>query len=387
MSGGNYNLLLSSLSNNSATDGTDIGVNYALLNAAMAGSSATAPDPAPVPPPPPPPPPPTGSTPYSGTPIALPGTIQAENYDKGGAGVAYHDTTTGNSGTVYRSDNVDLQTASDTGGGYKVKTAVAGEWLKYTVNVTTSGTYTLNARVTSLGAGGRFHIEVDGVDKTGALTVPDTGGWQSWRTISKTGVSLTAGQHVVRLVLDTNGSSTGMTGNFNWLSATLTSSSTASTSPYLGSPVSLPGTVQAENYDEGGAGLAYHDTTSGNGGRVYRTDSVDLQVANDSGGGYKVKTAVAGEWLRYAVNVVRSGVYALNVRVASGGSGGRFHVEVDGVDVTGPMTVPNTGGWQSWATVVKTGVALNAGVRALRLVLTSNGTTGMTGNFNWIKVQ
>jgi hypothetical protein len=148
--------------------------------------------------------------------VTLPGTVQAENYDLGGAGVAYHDTTAGNSGSVYRFDNVDLQSASDTGGGYKLKTAVAGEWLTYSVDVATAGTYTIAVRVTSAGAGGRFHIEVDGVDKTGLLTVPDTGGWQMWQTVTTTGVVLNAGPQVIRLVLDTNGVS-GLTGNFNWI--------------------------------------------------------------------------------------------------------------------------------------------------------------------------
>jgi hypothetical protein len=347
----------------------------------------TAPAPAPAPAPEPPPP---TSTPYSGTPVALPGTIQAENYDKGGNGVAYRDTTAGNAGGVYRSDDVDLQTASDGGGGYKVKTAVAGEWLNYSVNVASAGTYTLDVRVTSLGAGGRFHIEVNGVDKTGPLTVPDTGGWQSWRTVSKTGVSLSAGVQVLRLVLDTNGA-TGMTGNFNWIAAVLTSSSSSSTADastaYLGTPATLPGTIEAENYDKGGAGVAYHDTTAGNAGRVYRSDDVDLQVADDSGGGYKVKTAAAGEWLKYAVHVLADGVYALSVRVTSGGGGGTFHIEADGQDVTGPMSVPNTGGWQAWTTITRTGVALRAGLQTLRLVLDTNGSTGMTGNFNWMRVH
>jgi len=146
----------------------------------------------------------------------LPGTIQAENYDRGGEGIAYHDTTSGNSGSVYRTDGVDLQDAVDTGGGFKIKGAVAGEWLKYTVNVGAAGTYTFTTRVASAGAGGTFHIEVNGVDKTGPLTVPDTASWQTWRTLSKTGISLSAGQQVIRLVLDTNGAS-GLTGNFNWI--------------------------------------------------------------------------------------------------------------------------------------------------------------------------
>ena len=109
----NYQLKSTSLSNNAGVDGTDIGVNFTELNAALGGSS---PSPAP---------PPTGPSPYSGTPLGLPGTIQAEHYDRGGEGVAYHDTTAGNKGDVLRDDDVDLQTATDTGGGYKVKNAVS----------------------------------------------------------------------------------------------------------------------------------------------------------------------------------------------------------------------------------------------------------------------
>ena len=70
-------------------------------------------------------------------------------------------------------------------------------------------------RVASSGAGGIFHMEVDGIDKTGPVGVPDTGAWQTWRTITVTGVSLTSGTHVVCVVMDTNGA-TGSIGNFNW---------------------------------------------------------------------------------------------------------------------------------------------------------------------------
>ena len=75
------------------------------------------------------------------------------------------------------------------------------------------------------------------------------------------------------------------------------------------------------------------------------------------------------------------------VRVASSGSGGTFHIEVNGVDKTGPIAVPNTGGWQAWRTITKTGVALSAGVQVIRLVLDTNGAKGLTGNFNWMAVQ
>ena len=150
--------------------------------------------------------------------VAVPGKIEAENYDKGGEGIAYHDTTAGNSTGLYRNDGVDIQTTSDSGGGYKVKTAVAGEWLNYSVSVGSAGTFTISARVSSSGSGGTFHIEIDGVNKTGTLTVPNTGSWESWTTVSKSGIAIAAGPHVMRVVLDTNGSSTGMTANFNWFS-------------------------------------------------------------------------------------------------------------------------------------------------------------------------
>jgi len=57
---------------------------------------------------------------------------------------------------------------------------------------------------------------VNGVDKTGPIAVPNTGGWQTWTTVSTSGVTLAAGKQVVRLVMDTNGAS-GSVGNFNWL--------------------------------------------------------------------------------------------------------------------------------------------------------------------------
>ena len=63
----------------------------------------------------------------------MPGTVQAANFDNGGEGVAYHDTTPGNTGGAYRATDVDIEPASD--GGYDVGWIAAGEWLNYTVNV------------------------------------------------------------------------------------------------------------------------------------------------------------------------------------------------------------------------------------------------------------
>ena len=89
----------------------------------------------------------TAQLPYGGTAWPIPGTIEAENYDTGGQFVAYYDTTAGNSGGQYRSDDVDIETCSD--GGYDVTGIKTGEWLKYSVDVSSSGLYKITARVAS----------------------------------------------------------------------------------------------------------------------------------------------------------------------------------------------------------------------------------------------
>jgi chitodextrinase len=167
-----------------------------------------------------------GSTPYTGTPAPIPGTIQFENYDKGGEGVAYHDTNAANNGGQYRTtEGVDIETTTDTGGGYDVGWTYAGEWVNYTVNVQTAGTYTMTTRVASNGTGGTFHLTLDGTTLAGStMTIPNTGGWQTWTTLT-TSITLPQGTHILRIVEDTVGASTNI-GNFNWISFASTAPST-----------------------------------------------------------------------------------------------------------------------------------------------------------------
>ena len=104
-------------------------------------------------------------------PSRCPEMIEAENFDNGGEGVGYHDLSSQNSGGDYRATGVDIDAAVDSGGGYNVGWAFACEWLAYTVNVATAGTYDIEARVASEGSGGTFHIEVNGVDLQRGLSL------------------------------------------------------------------------------------------------------------------------------------------------------------------------------------------------------------------------
>jgi endonuclease/exonuclease/phosphatase family metal-dependent hydrolase len=140
-----------------------------------------------------------GPTPYKGTPFSLPGTVTAADFDNGGAGVAYSDDSSGNAGRAYRQTDVDLQGASV--GGYNVGWTAAGEWLKYTVKVASAGEYNVTVKVASTAANS-MQVTVGNV--TGTYSVPNTGGWQSWRTVSVP-MTLAAGQQMMTVKFSTGG--------------------------------------------------------------------------------------------------------------------------------------------------------------------------------------
>jgi len=142
-------------------------------------------------------------------------------------------------------------------------------------------------------------------------------------------------------------------------------------SPYLGKPVLLPGVIEMENYNLGGAGIAYNDTdpaiNQGNQtGNDYRvSEGVDLQATTDAGGGYNIGWNEAGEWLNYFVDVSHTGNFRLAARVSGNTNTGSFKVEVDGNDVSGVVMVPSTNGWQNWVDVNKDDIYLEKGVHVL----------------------
>jgi hypothetical protein len=151
----------------------------------------------------------------------------------------------------------------------------------------------------------------------------------------------------------------------------------ASQSPYNRSdPWPIPGTIQAEDYDTGGEGVAYHDTSDGNDGtNPYRRDDVDIASSPDEDTDTPIIGWTAdGEWLEYTVDAESKGTYDLTFRVASDNSNGAtIHVESDGTDVTGPVEIPNTGGWHSWTTVTAEDVSLDAGTQVLRVYVDEGG--------------
>ena len=393
----------------------------------------------------------SAEAPYGGTPAAIPGTVQAENYDTGGQGVAYNVTSTNGTANSYRSDGIDIETTSDTGGGYDLGWTSTGQWFRYTVNVASAGTYTVTFRLASDAAvgstGGSFHLQNSaGTNLTGSVSVPGSGGWQTWENVTAnvtlpvgtqvlefyqdtggyninymtfastssvpaapTGLTATAGNAQVALawtgssgatsynvyrgtsagaesstaiatgITATSYTNTGLTNGtaYYYKVAAVDSAGTSSLSneasgtpsggeaPFGGTPAVIPGTVQAENYDTGGQGVAYNVTSINGTANSYRSDGVDLEATTDTGGGYDLGWTSSGQWFKYTVNVSTAGTYSIACRVASGSGGGTFHIQnAGGTNLSGAITVPVTGGWQTWTTVNAT-VTLPAGQQVL----------------------
>jgi len=129
------------------------------------------------------------------TPAADPIQVEAENY------VAM--------------SGVQLENTSDVDGGQNVGYLDAGDWMSYpTVNVPTAGTYTLELRVANNGNSGVLSFERAGGSQVySTVSVPSTGGWQNWTTVSVT-IELEAGEQEFGIGIQQGGF------NLNWFKLT-----------------------------------------------------------------------------------------------------------------------------------------------------------------------
>ena len=127
--------------------------------------------------------------------IAIPGKVQAENYNKGGADKAYYDLSKGNEGGKLRKDDVDIYQPNM---GITVGHNQKGEWLKYTVKVEADGDYEISALVAGENGTGGFKLYMD--DKQiGDEIVNDGKGFESFSEVSGGKATLKKGEHELKL--------------------------------------------------------------------------------------------------------------------------------------------------------------------------------------------
>ena len=126
--------------------------------------------------------------------------------------------------------------------------------------------------------------------------------------------------------------------------------------PYKGG-TSLPGVLQAENFDSGAESISFHDSdTQSQGGTSYRTDigGVDIVTGN---GGYAIGYTTTGEWLEYTVDVKEAGLYSYDATVSSGSTTSSISIALsdeNGVTALTPLIpVPcvQSNNWDNYRTV------------------------------------
>ncbi|MDR0866348.1 MAG: carbohydrate-binding protein [Candidatus Symbiothrix sp.] len=176
---------------------------------------------------------------YHGEAQVIPGKVYCAYYDFGGEGITYHDTDSVNhgSGELNPIDGSYLH-------GFRVNEGVdisytksndidntpynfvqppmellyvgwtePGEWLKYTVNVTETGVYTVSLLYTS-NQGGKISLAVNEEDPVGMFTITSTFNkadpvdfrqWHHWNSIHLTSVPLEKGIQVLKLTTEETG--------------------------------------------------------------------------------------------------------------------------------------------------------------------------------------
>ena len=158
---------------------------------------------------------------YNDTPVPyttnqIPGSLNAVDFDIGANGVASSDVDykrvrwdiwqPWNNGGVYRNDGVDIEiSGGSTHFPYNIGWTEAGEWIIYTVVITTTGTYDALLTIAATSDQGRAGLYLDDTPLVADIRIPNTGGYQNWKEISAGEVSLPAGTHRLKMTIDTGG--------------------------------------------------------------------------------------------------------------------------------------------------------------------------------------
>lgn len=163
--------------------------------------------------------------------------------------------------------------------------------------------------------------------------------------------STTTGLRTLKAVVYTNdGNSYERYSRINVLTATL------KRTPYNDTPVELPGTIDAKEYDKGASGVTYYNAS-----RSYTT------ATKDDG------------WMEYTVDVKEKGIYSFDIEVAATKTGGRFHLSEYGLDnltflsdfIDVPMTGSSTSDFHTLHGVLKD--TLTAGTHTICLNVEKGG--------------
>ena len=149
-------------------------------------------------------------------------------------------------------------------------------------------------------------------------------------------------------------------------------------SPYLGTPIVIPGTIEAEYYDNGGQGLAFNDLSTANqGNSTLRSDAVDIEENNNR---INIGFIESDEWYTYTIDVAKDTLYDFSFTIATENTDGSLAVLIDEQSIIDFQVVKETNSWFSWDTVTSTKIPLAKGQHLLKVNV-------LNGGFNLDKIE
>lgn len=155
---------------------------------------------------------------------------------------------------------------------------------------------------------------------------------------------------------------------------------------YNDKPATIPGKIEAENYDVGGHNKAFYDNDRENQGKAYREDEVDVVAIDDSKcgdaacTGYAIGYTNEGEWVEYTINVAADAKYNITANVATASDASAMQLLIDDTEITESVAVEKIDSvWTTYKVVDIGSVELKKGEHVLRLLI-----TGSFLNVDWI---
>ena len=257
--------------------------------------------------------------------------IQAEDYNAGGEHYGYHKNPS-EGGMKQETQN----------GVTYLKGMKSGEWVRYSINVREAGRYGITCRMFQKRSGGKFRIAINGVYKTGEISLSGSAG--VWNETFVYPVELETGEQYIDFRIK------GGDIDMDWIK--------------FGAGYSqVPGVIQAEDFDEGQ--YSFNNGSSGN-FKSYRSDQgVAISASNNV---VHISNTTGGDWIQYTFNVQEK-ISSVKVRAAAE-NGGKFALSFDGGTQLDAVST-TTGNWNTYNDFTVSNVQLSPGTHTMKIHILS----------------
>ena len=263
--------------------------------------------------------------------MSLSVVIQAEDYNAGGEHYGYHKNPS-EGGMKQETQN----------GVTYLKGMKSGEWVRYSINVREAGRYGITCRMFQKRSGGKFRIAINGVYKTGEISLSGSAG--VWNETFVYPVELEAGEQYIDFRIK------GGDIDMDWIK-------------FGAGHSQVPGVIQAEDFDEGQ--YSFKNGSSGN-FKSYRSDQgVAISASNNV---VHISNTSGGDWIQYTFNVQEK-ISSVKVRAAAE-NGGKFALSFDGGMQLDAVST-TTENWNTYNDFTVSNVQLSPGTHTMKIHILS----------------